>query len=493
MDDLRIRQTELIKNLEYDVLSSNFDDILIEQLIYDTRKVCQNCAFVCIKGVNFDSHSDIEVIINSGAKLIFVEENIDKKIIDIANNKNIIIISVKNTRKALSILSINYFRHPLKDMIIIGITGTKGKTTTAYMIRDILKAANKKVGIIGTVGCEYNDEFFYTNNTTPESYVLQEFFYKMRKAEVKYVVMEVSSQSLMLDRVYGICFNYAVFTNISHDHIGKNEHTDFDDYFNNKLKIFDNCKFAIINSDDLMFDEIKKYCIEKNVKYKTFSIKGINKKLLNTETTYGVEFEFDLLNDSIKIPMPGFHNIQNSIIAIIVAKEIGIDDNSILTALSSVNVPGRVEIIKKSDDFTILVDYAHNEVGTTALINSLREYNPNRIVVVFGSGGNRDVERRYGMGDAVGELADFAVITADNSRFEKTMDIINQIVEALSKKMKNYKILEDRREAIEYAIREHKKGDVICVIGKGHEDYNDFMGHKYHFSDREEILKILNG
>ena len=492
MDELIISQKELLKNIDYEVLTSKLDDVLILELVYDTRSIKKDVAFVCIKGANFDSHKIIYNIINDGAKLIVVEENVEQKILDLANKKNIIIIKVKSSRRALSLMSINYFRNPTKDMTLIGITGTKGKTTTAYMIYEILKNANCKIGIIGTVGCEYANKFFHTDNTTPESFILQKFFYDMKKENINYVVMEISSQSLMLDRVYGINFDYGIFTNISHDHIGKNEHKDFNDYFTNKLKLFNNCKNAIINKDDLMFDEVKKYCINKNIKIITFSIKNIERKIFDDENIYGVEFKYELINENIKLPMPGFHNIQNAIVAIIVSKELNISDRCIIDSLYNIRVPGRVEIIKKNNDFTVLVDYAHNEVGTKALIKSLREYNPKRIVVVFGSGGNRDKNRRYGMGEAVGELADFSIITADNSRFEKTIDIINQIVETLSKKTDKYKIIEDRREAIEYAIKNYQKGDIICIIGKGHEDYNDILGHKYHFSDKEEIIKILN-
>ncbi len=492
MNNLEIRKIDILKNIEYDLIVGSVDDFKISLLSYDSRKIIKNSAFVCIEGVNFDTHNILNEIIEKGSSLIVVKKDVENEIIDLAKEKNVTIVKVDNTRRALAIMSKNYFRNPSEKLKIIGITGTKGKTTTAYMIREILKDAGKKVGIIGTIGIEYDDRFIKTNNTTPESFLLESVFYDMVNSNIEYVVMEVSSQSLKYDRVYGIEFLYGIFTNISHDHIGPNEHEDFDDYLNSKLKIFKNSKIAVLNMDDMYYDIEEEYCKKLNLKILRFSNKNIKRKLIDDDNFLGTKFSCDKFNIDVDIPMPGVHNIQNAVIAITVAKDIGIDDEIIKNALSKVKVPGRVEILKKTNDITILVDYAHNEVGTYALINSIREYNPKRVVVVFGSGGNRDVKRRYGMGEAVGELADFAIVTADNSRFEKTIDIINQILVTLTKKLDKYIVIEDRREAIRYAIKNYIPGDFICVIGKGHEDYNDFMGKKTHFSDKEEILKILN-
>ena len=493
MEDLKISKIELLNNIDYETLFGKVDNFLIDKLLYDNRLVVDNSAFVCIKGARFDTHEVIDSIIQSGAKLIIVENDIDINNLTKDNIENLTIVKVKNSRIALSLLSINYFRHPLDSLKLIGITGTKGKTTTAFMLRKILEDAGHKTGLIGTVGCEYLNKKIKTDNTTPESFILQQFFYDMKNAGIEYVVMEVSSQSFKLHRVYGMTFDYAVFTNITPDHIGTDEHKDFDEYFSCKLQIFNNCKKAVINRDDEHFDKIYDYCKKLNIEPLTYSTKGIDKKIFSNEKIFGLEFNYEKVNGSIIISMPGNHNIQNAVSAITVAKDIGISDDSIKKSLFDISVNGRVEVVHKNDDYTVLIDYAHNEIGTESLINSIREYNPKRIVVVFGSGGNRDVERRYGMGKAVGRLADFAVVTADNSRFEKTIDIINQIVEKLKEETDQYVIIEDRSEAIKYAIDNHQKGDIICIIGKGHEDYNDVLGKKTYFSDKEEVIKAING
>lgn len=499
MNNLLISKKNILIGMDYKVVYGIVDDFLLSKLIYDNRLVENDIAFICIKGARFDTHDDIFDIIKNGSKLVVIDQNIDvdSLIYKLKNNNininNLTIVKVNDTRIALAVMSKNYFKNPTKDLKLIGITGTKGKTTTAFMIKKILEVAGHKTGIIGTIGCEFNNKKFKTNNTTPESYILYDFFYQMKNDGVEYVVMEVSSQSLKLNRVYGLYFDYAIWTNISPDHIGVNEHKDFDDYFNCKLRIFNNCKNAIINADDKHFETVLKYCQSIGLSPITYSIKDVKKHIFSNDKYFGIEFNCGMIKENIIISMPGLHNVQNAICAISVAKAIGINDYVIKNALSDVSVNGRVEIIEKNDDFTVLVDYAHNEVGTEALINSIKEYDHKRIVVVFGSGGNRDVERRYGMGHAVGRLADFCIVTADNSRFEKTIDIINQIVEALRQETDQYIIIEDRSEAIKYAINNHKKGDIICIIGKGHEDYNDFQGKKTYFSDREEVLKAING
>ena len=499
MNDLLISKKNILIGMDYQVVYGIVDDFLLSKLIYDNRLVENDIVFICIKGARFDTHDDIFDIIKNGSKLVVIDQNIDVDLLiyKLKNNNininNLTIVKVDDTRIALAVMSKNYFKNPTKDLRLIGITGTKGKTTTAFMIKKILEVAGHKTGIIGTIGCEFNNKKFKTNNTTPESYILYDFFYQMKNDGVEYVVMEVSSQSLKLNRVYGLYFDYAIWTNISPDHIGVNEHKDFDDYFNCKLKIFNNCKNAIINADDKHFETVLKYCHSIGLSPITYSIKDVKKHIFSNDKYFGIEFNCGMIKENIIISMPGLHNVQNAICAISVAKAIGINDYVIKNALSDVSVNGRVEIIEKNDDFTVLVDYAHNEIGTEALINSIKEYDHKRIVVVFGSGGNRDVERRYGMGHAVGRLADFCIVTADNSRFEKTIDIINQIVEALRQETDQYIIIEDRSEAIKYAINNHKKGDIICIIGKGHEDYNDFQGKKTYFSDREEVLKAING
>lgn len=495
-DKLTIKLIQLLENVECEVLYGSIDNLEIDYVISNTKNIKPNSIFICIKGNNFDPNNEkvIVDIINNGCTSVVCEKDIDLDyVLNNVNKKNFVIVKTNSSKKALAIISNNYYKKSQNDLTIIGITGTKGKTTTSFMIQRILLASGIKTGIIGTMGCYYNNEHIKTDHTTPDSLTLNKFFYLMKNSGITHVVMETSSQSFKLDRVYGIHFDYAIFTNFSEDHIGKNEHDNIEEYFNCKLKIFDNCDKAIVNADDDKFNEIKDYCNNKKIELSTFSTKDIHKELIKTNDVIGVKFTTELLNNKqIILNMPGMHNIYNAICSIKLAKMLNINDDIIVDVLKDFKVDGRVEVVHNSNEMTIIVDYAHNELGTLSLITAMKEYNPDRIVVVFGCGGNRDKNRRYGMGDVIGKYADFSIVTADNSRFEKTEDIINDILSTLTKRTQNYVVIIDRREAIEYAIKNHKTGDLILVIGKGHEDYNDMNGKKEHFSDKEEILKILN-
>lgn len=467
---------DLLIGLNYRVLLGDIKDVTINSLVYDTRNVEKDDLFVCIKGANFDSHSKISEISDAGAKVIVVNvhnEYVENTIV----NDGTIIIAVEDERIALAVLSKNYFGDPARDMKIIGITGTKGKTTTAFMVRNMLIADGLKVGMIGTIGVFYDDVHIETENTTPESYVIYEYFAKMRDAGCNFVVMEVSSQSLKYNRVYGINFFYSMWTNIAMEHIGKNEHDDFDDYLSSKLKIFAQSTSAVINAHTDHFDDVVSAC----KKYRT----GV---LIKNE------------NISIDLLMPGKYNIENASLAYRLGIALGISERIIKKALKETVVPGRCEVVYKNDEMEIVVDFAHEKNGAREFLTTMRDYTKGknrRIVVVFGCGGNRSKERRYGMGEVAGELSDFVILTADNSRNEKTLDIISDIETTLSKyKTKNdtekgYVIVEVRKDAIEYAIKNHKKGDLICVIGKGHETSNEANGMKTHFSDREAILELV--
>ena len=464
----------IINGLDYKVINGNIENVEINNLVYDSRLVKKDDFFICLNGSRFDSHTKILDVIKSGAKAIVVEEG-NSNINNFKFSDDVIVISTKNSRYALSVISKHYFDDPSDKLKIIGITGTKGKTTTTFMIKSILEELGHKVGMIGTIGIFIGDEHIITDNTTPESFVLYESFAKMLDINTEYVVMEVSSQSLKYNRVDGINFEYAVWTNIASEHIGENEHTDFDDYLNSKLKIFSQCKNAVVNSDTDYLDKIKDACKKNNAK---LYLKDGTKKF--------------------KLMMPGAYNIDNANLAYTFGKAIGASDEVISRALEKTIVPGRCELVYKDDDFKVIVDFSYENNGALKFLNTIREENPKRVVAVFGCGGNRSKDRRYGMGEVTGKLADFIVLTADNSRFEKTIDIIADIETTLTKYKKKddidsgYIIREDRREAIEYAIKNHKKGDVICVMGKGHEPLMEMNGEKVKFLDREVILDIIN-
>lgn len=463
----------IVNNLNYELLNGIVDDIAINKVVYDSRNVESGDLFVCLNGARFDSHTKIDEVIKSGASVIVVEkrnQNVEGK-----NFKDVVVIEVENTRLALAVISKNYFHSPSDKLIVIGVTGTKGKTTTSFMIKKILEEAGYKVGLIGTIGIFLGKEHIYTDNTTPESFILYEYFAKMLDEGITHVVMEVSSQSLKYHRVYGIDFDYAVWTNIEPEHIGENEHTDYNDYLNSKLKIFSKAKNAVINSFTKNYEEVINACKKNNV------------KLYEKKD-----------NKNFKLQIPGGYNQENASLAYTVGKAIGIDDEIIKTALEKVVVPGRCELVYKDEEMKIIVDFSYENNGAIKFLNTIKEENPKRIVTVFGCGGNRSKDRRYGMGEVAGQLADFVILTADNSRYEKTINIIADIETTLTKYKKKddldsgYIIREDRREAIEYAIKNHKPGDVICVMGKGHEPMMEMNGEKIRFLDREVILEIID-
>lgn len=463
---------KIIENLDYKLLNGKIVDSHINKLVYDSRIAEKDDLFVCLNGARFDSHSKINELIKKGVKVLVVEENNEYvKDVDFLDT---IVLSVKDTRVALAIISSNYFGNPANKLKIIGVTGTKGKTTTSFMIKKILEVASHKVGLIGTVGIFIGNEHRYTDNTTPESYILHETFSEMVDQGIEYVVMEVSSQSLKYNRVYGIKFEYAIWTNIATEHIGENEHDSYEDYLNSKLKIFSMCKNAVVNKNTNNYNEVKKACENNNVHI----------------------FE-NVKKDKYNLQIPGDYNQENANLAGAFARAIGIDDDIIYKALEKVIVPGRCELVYSDDEMKIIVDFSYENNGAEKFLTTIREISHKRIVAIYGCGGNRSKDRRYGMGEVTGKLADFIILTADNSRYEKTIDIIKDIETTLKKyKKKNdvddgYIIIEDRREAIEYAIKNHKAGDIICVMGKGHEPMMEMNGEKIRFLDREVILDII--
>ena len=464
----------ILKNLNYEVISGTLSDIEINHLCYDARKVESGDLFVCLKGARFDTHTIIDEIIEKGARVLIVDKNVIGTIDAIGVHTSPLILSVDNTRAALSTLSANYFDNPAAKLKIVGITGTKGKTTTAFMIRNILMKAGHKVGMIGTIGIFYGDKHILTENTTPESFVLHEYFKKMLDEGIEYVVMELSSQSLKYYRVQDIEFYFGIWTNIMPEHIGPNEHTDFDDYLHSKLKLFSQSKNALVNSATDYYDDVVN------------EIKKHNVRLYEKKE-----------NKKFNLRIPGAHNQENASLAYEFGKAVGIDENVIISAIENTVVPGRIEEVYSDEIYKVIVDFSHEGNGAKKLFETVREIPHKRIVAIFGCGGNRSRDRRFGMGEVAGQYADFVILTADNSRYEKTIDIIHDIESTLKKYKKEndlengYIIKEDRREAIEYAIKNKKPGDVICVLGKGHEPFMEMNGEVVPFLDRDVILDVI--
>lgn len=472
---------DLLEGMEYEVLQGSLE-IGIRDIIYDSRKDCTGAAFVCISGTKVDAHDFIPQVVEKGAAAVIVER-------EVPVDGSVTVVKVPDARLALAELSAAHFGHPTRHMITIGLTGTKGKTTSTYMLKSILEAAGKRVGLIGTNGAVINGKHYVTNNTTPESYELQQYFRQMVDEGCEYMIMEVSSQGLKMHRVGGIMFDIGVFTNISPDHIGPNEHADFEEYLSCKGRLFTMCRTGIVNRDDPHWEQVVEGHTCRLVTFgqspeADYYADGIEHRKKGSFMGIGFQLE-GRSSFPVEVSIPGLFSVYNALSAISAARELGIGEAPIRQAISTIKVDGRMELVYASDHFTVIVDYAHNGVSAQSLLETLRDYNPSRLVVVFGCGGNRDPHRRYEMGEVCGRMADLSIVTADNSRWEKVEDIMKDIHIGLDPTGGAYVDIADRRDAIRYSIMNAEPGDVIAIIGKGHEDYQEVKGVKTHFLDRE--------
>lgn len=486
---------ELIEKLDYELVCGDIDTD-ISSITSDSRKVIDGTAFICIKGYQSDGHAYIGKAIENGATALIVMDVPDFEAMEIEPHvaARLTIIQVADTRLALAYMSAAYFGYPAKDMEMIALTGTKGKTTTAHMIKSILEAAGNKVGMIGTVGAFVGDVKYPTNNTTPESYELHSLFRQMKDAGCTHVVMEVSSQALKLHRTAGIHYDYALFLNLSPDHIGPNEHADFNEYRDCKKMLFSQTDKAIVNYDD----ENWQYMTENVKDVATTSSQG------NSEADYystdikniwrpgflGVDFKLHgKLEESMELNIPGAFNVENALLAIAFAHESGIKYDDILEGLRTVYVKGRSQLVKGTEDIsTFIIDYAHNALSMENILTTLRTYNPKRLICMFGAGGCRARDRRFGMGRVSGKLSDLSVVTMDNPRTEPVADINADIVKGIEEVGGKYIVIEDRREAIHYLIENANKDDIVVFAGKGHEEYIEINNQKFDFSE-EQVVK----
>ncbi len=482
----------LLADIGYEVLQGDADRE-ITAVVNDSRKIKEGALFLCIKGANFDGHSAAKEAYEKGAAALVIERETEE--VREIKGKDITLISVEDTRYAMAFISAAWFSYPAKKLITIGVTGTKGKTTTTYLIRSMLEHAGHKTGLVGTIETVIGEKHIPSANTTPESYVLQEYFAEMVREGCECVVMEVSSQALMMHRTEGFVFDYGIFTNLSPDHIGPNEHKDFEEYLSCKAKLFRQCRYGFLNGDDPYTGDVLK---GHTAEVMTYGLKEGNDlyakdiRLERSGAKLGVRFNVCGLKEfEAFISMPGAFSVYNALSAISVALHMKVPVSVILSALKDTFVLGRIESVHVSDEFTLLIDYAHNAVALESLLKSLREYDPERIVCLFGCGGNRSKLRRYEMGEVSGKMADFTVITSDNPRDEDPAAILSDIETGMKKTDGKYVKIIDRKEAIRYAIRHGRKGDVIVLAGKGHEDYQEIRGVKHPMDERILIKEIL--
>lgn len=482
-----MRVRDILCNVDYEIIKGNID-IEVNDICYDSRKIKSNDLFICLVGISSDGHDYIDKAINSGASCIVCEK-------DVFIEDDVTVIRVKDTRKCLSRLSINFFGNPGSEMVTIGITGTKGKTTTSWMIKNILEEDGKCVGVIGTMGIFFGDKHYDTVNTTPESYEVQKYLREMVSYGCKYLVMEVSSQALKVGRVDGMLFDYGIFTNLTRDHIGEGEHSDMEDYVYSKSLLFGMCKHGIFNMDDDHYADMISNCKCTINTYgfdKDSDLVICDTKLLRKRDFIGVEVNASgIIDDNILINTPGLFSVYNGMCATLVTKLIGCNIDSIKRALGKTSVKGRVEIVPVSDRYSVIIDYAHNGVSLENILKTMKEYKPLRIVSLFGCGGNRSLDRRFDMGEISGKYADLTIITEDNSRLEDINDIMNDIEVGIKRTSGKYIKIADRTEAIRYALCNAEDGDIILLLGKGHETYQDKNGVKVHYDEREIIRDIM--
>ncbi len=483
------RLIDLVFRMNYTLRQGSLDSD-ISAVVYDSRKAEPGCLFVCMPGAVTDGHKYIPAAIEAGAAAIVVER-------DVAVPYEITVIEVDNARLALAELSAAWFGHPAEKLTTIGVTGTKGKTTTTYMIKGILEKAGLPTGLIGTIEVVIGDKHIHSVNTTPESWLVQKYFADMVDAGIQYVVMEVSSQALKMDRVSGFTYDYGIFTNLEPDHIGPAEHADMDEYIHCKSLLFKRCRVGLANAEADYFDrvladhtcELETYGLSEKA-----DLRATNIQRIHQPGYLGVEYDLTGLEHyHVKVDIPGDFTVYNSLAAIALCRHLGVSQQEVLNALDTIQVKGRLEIYPTPGEYVLMIDYAHNAMSLEALLTSIRLYGPSRIICLFGCGGNRAKARRYEMGEVSSRLADLTVVTSDNPRDEDPMDIINDILTGVHKADGKYVTIPDRKEAIAYCMKEGKAGDIIILAGKGHEDYQEIKGVKHHMDERELIEDIIAG
>jgi len=467
-------------------------DIDIKGLEKNSKEIKKGFMFIAIKGFSVDGHEFIDSAIENGATVVMVEEGCDLKKLKIP--EDVTLLMVKNTREAMAICASNFYGNPSSYFKLIGVTGTKGKTTTTFMIKDILEKAGKKVGLIGTIATYINGEKIKdSDRTTPDSLELQQIFKQMVDAGVEVVVMEVSSQSLKLHRVTGSEFDIVLFTNFSEDHISEKEHPDMEDYFNSKMKLFEMCKTGIVNADDIYSIKIPKLFPDSDIV--TYGIDNAANLLAKdiTITNSSADFKVKIKdrNERVKTDIPGRFSVYNSLAAISVAQKFGVDPEVIKQALEEVRVPGRSELVDNELGLTIMIDYAHSPESLQSILKATKSYTKGKVICVFGCGGDRDTGKRPIMGEISGMNADYTIITSDNPRTEDPEKIVEQIEEGIKKTNGKYEVVVDRIEAIKKAIQIATNKDIIILAGKGHETYQEINGKKYPFDEKEIIKDIL--
>lgn len=469
-------------------------DIDVNKITSDSRSVESGDMFVAIKGFDVDGHKFVKSAIDNGAKVVLINEDMAKDMLQYIT-PNITLITAKDTREAIAICACNFYQNPSRKVKLIGVTGTKGKTTTTFMIKRILEKQGIKTGLVGTIASYSGEKKLEdSDRTTPDSLKLQQLFSTMYNDGCKAIVMEVSSQSLKLHRVDGCDFDIGIFTNFSEDHISEKEHPNMEDYFASKVMLFKMCKVGFINVDDV--NTIRVPSIVKTCEFKTYGIDNecdlLAKDITITNSYVDFRVKINGKNERIKTDIPGRFSVYNSLAAISVALKMGVSVDNIKEALKDVKVPGRSELVDNKLGLTIMIDYAHSPESLQSILQAVKSYTRGRVISVFGCGGDRDHAKRPQMGEISGRIASYTIITSDNPRTENKEEIVKEIEEGIKKTKGKYECIVDRTEAIKKAISMCEKNDIIVLAGKGHETYQEINHVKYPYDERVIIKNIID-
>ncbi len=474
-----MKLSQVLKDVK---VKNEYNDVEVKDITADSRQVEEGYLFVCIKGASFDGHSVAEDMLKKGAAAVVCDH-------DLGLSNQVI---VDDTRKAYSPICASFFGNPADSLKLIGLTGTNGKTTTTFLIKQILENVGKKCGLIGTVQNMVGSEIYPAHYTTPDPHELQSLFRKMVDANCEYCIMEVSSQALAQGRVEGIRFHIGAFTNLTQDHL--DYHKTWENYFESKKLLFKACDIAVTNVDDEYGLKIVDGCNCKTVTYGVDNMKADYTARNVRFSSQGVKY--DLIGEKIgrvNCPIPGRFSVYNSLCATSVALILGVDFTDVLEAISNSNgVKGRIEVVPTPNQaYTVIIDYAHSPDGLENIISSLKEIANGRVVTVFGCGGDRDKTKRPKMGKIASDLSDFCVVTSDNPRSEEPGAIIKDILEGMKDSKTPYEVVENRKEAIAWAMKHAKKNDIILLAGKGHETYQILPTGTIHFDEREVVAEVL--
>lgn len=474
-----MKLSQILKNVK---VKNEYTDREVTDVTSDSRQVKEGFLFVCIKGASFDGHSVAQQMLDIGAVAVVCEY-------DLGVENQII---VDDTRKAYSPICASFFGNPADSLKLIGLTGTNGKTTTTFLIKQILENVGKKVGLIGTVQNMVGDEVYPAHYTTPDPHELQSLFRKMVDAGCEYCIMEVSSQALAQGRVEGIHFHIGAFTNLTQDHL--DYHKTWENYFESKKLLFKACDCAVTNLDDEYGLKIVDGC---GCRVVTYGVDNMKADFVARNVGFSANgVRYDLVGEKmgrVSCPIPGRFSVYNSLCATSVALTLGVDFTDVLEAISkSKGVKGRIEVVPTpNQNYTVIIDYAHSPDGLENIISSLKEIANGRVVTVFGCGGDRDRTKRPKMGKIAAELSDFCVVTSDNPRSENPSAIIEDILEGMKDTATPYKVVENRKEAIAWAMKNAQPNDIILLAGKGHETYQILPTGTIHFDEREAVAEVL--